>query len=162
MKNKDALFNILRVIFVVLLGLNLVTVLVSTDLDTAEVGYDGDQSPEIATELNEDVGGMSQVTGILTILITIGMTATAFALFGNKSWAIGTAMILTGSDAIVKSVNVIAQVVAGETILDLWFGVLMIVVASGLAYGFYKLRLMIVPQIESEKRRTGQVPRVVS
>ena len=56
----------------------------------------------------------------------------------------------------------IAQVVAGETLLDLWFGVLVIAVASGLAYGFYKLRLMIVPQVESEKRRTGQVPRVAS
>jgi hypothetical protein len=96
-----------------------------------------------SNELEEDIGGMTQVTSIPVGIITAIMAVVSVGLLMNRGWAITGAVITLGIDIVLKIINILVEITAGPTLADLLPAVGMIVVEGVLLYFFNRQRQML-------------------
>jgi hypothetical protein len=110
-------------------------------------------------ELVEDVGGITQITGIPVYFLEIVMVAVLIALLLNRAWAVIGAAVVLGIDIVLKIINMIAEISAGATVPDLALAIALIVVDLILIYFFVQERRAQRPTVtatmSSQTRQMG-------
>lgn len=142
--DKGLWYWILRVMFALILLLNVATVLSAVSIYSS--GTTEDNTPTLtddvggtqdAGELDEDLGGVTQVTGILTYLVIVAMLIISIGLLRNHEGGILGAGLIIAFDGLAKIFNVVAELISGTAITDLWLAFVVIVVEAVVAYGFF-------------------------
>ena len=110
-------------------------------------------------ELVEDVGGITQITGIPVYFLEVVMIAVLIGLLLNKAWAVTGAAVALGIDIVLKIINMIAEISAGAAVPDLALAIALIVVDIILIYFFVQERRTHQPAVtttvSSQTRQMG-------
>lgn len=100
-------------IVVIVLGIiNLAGVFAPVQSETNEIATPDEfeeELPPAESELAEDVGGISSVTGIAVLAVGIAMIGIGIGLLGNQPWD-KTLLIVLVIDIFLKSINIVIQI----------------------------------------------------
>jgi hypothetical protein len=98
------------------------------------------EAETVENELDEDIGGMTQVTSIPVGAVTLAMAAISVGLLMGRRWALTGAIVALGFDMVLKAINIVVELTAGSTFSDLLPAIAMIMVEGVLLFGFNHYR----------------------
>jgi len=133
---KQSSFIGIAIVFGLLAIVNIfaaISPVLSGNLDSADQVIEQDNEGIFAV-LAEDVGGVTQVTGIPVFILGIVMLAVTYGLVQDKPWALSAAIWSLGIDIVLKAMIIIVELAVGTSLFDLWLTVLFVLVEGGLIY----------------------------
>ncbi|MDX1991682.1 MAG: hypothetical protein SF029_04810 [bacterium] len=156
--NRPPQFWLALILFCIVAALNLAalfSVFDTTGADPEDIDQtEGSAAPStVDQELAEDVGGLSQVTGIPNGLLALVMAGLVVALLFRVPWAVMASMIALAFDAILKAIIILTELASGTPITDLWLSIVIIVVDVLAIYLFNQSRPKTTPLESNVQQR---------